>query len=57
MLGDKGPFKGQRGLKPANQRHNYPNGYGGRLDALNRSLLTGLAAVARLSLAELGRRV
>jgi Lrp/AsnC family transcriptional regulator, leucine-responsive regulatory protein len=40
-----------------NKRQNYPNGNGTPLDALNRSLLTELAADARLSLAELGRRV
>jgi Lrp/AsnC family leucine-responsive transcriptional regulator len=42
---------------PANRKNNHPNGYGVPLDALNRSLLTGLAVDARLSLAELGRRV
>jgi hypothetical protein len=40
-----------------NSRKNHPNGNGTLLDAISRSLLTELTGDARLSLAELGRRV
>src|SRR5215831_2378998 len=42
---------------PAKRRKNYPNGNGSLLDELNVALLAELAGDARLSLAELGRRV
>src|SRR5215831_9635886 len=42
---------------PANQRKNSQNADGGFLDAVSRHLLAELLADARLSLAELGRRV
>jgi Lrp/AsnC family transcriptional regulator, leucine-responsive regulatory protein len=42
---------------PANVRNNGQNAEGGQIDATNRRLLSELQADARLSLAELGRRV
>src|SRR5215470_5661286 len=49
--------KGIHALMPADQRRNSQNADGALLDAVNRHLLAELLADARLSLAELGRRV
>jgi Lrp/AsnC family transcriptional regulator, leucine-responsive regulatory protein len=44
-------------VKPADRRWNHQTANGALLDAVNRSLLAELQADARLSLAELGRRI
>jgi len=54
---DEWCLKGTHALMPANQRKNSQNADGALLDAVNRHLLAELLADARLSLAELGRRV